>query len=194
MCSPFAAWFPAWDRNTARAAVGGEFPNHAPFRYVQRVPSSTIPHVSVSPPFHPARPDFPGTVGDPDFPQWTFPLLPKLKGRLPYTPSNSGLPKGSKHYGGNRLNRLKVPGRAVLVSVRCREPLCPQQVLPLGAWCLVHHVGRYYPSFIAHTGSWARANTSRRLRLSLVQRIFADCRQSLLVEMSLPGVISAILV
>jgi len=48
----------AWDRNTARATLDGEFPNHALFRYVQRVPSSTITHVSVSPPFHPARPDF----------------------------------------------------------------------------------------------------------------------------------------
>ena len=62
--SLFAAWFPAWDRNTARAALGREFPNHALFRYVRRVPSSTMTHVSVSPPFHPGRPGFPGPVGD----------------------------------------------------------------------------------------------------------------------------------
>ncbi len=54
----------AWDRNMARAVLGRELPNHALFRYVQRVPNSTITHVSVSPPFHPARPDFPDTVGD----------------------------------------------------------------------------------------------------------------------------------
>jgi len=43
----------AWDRNTARTTLDGEFPNHALFRYVQRVPSSTIAHVSVNPRFIP---------------------------------------------------------------------------------------------------------------------------------------------
>jgi len=36
-------------REQARATLGGEFPNHALFRYVQRVPSSTLVHVSCSP-------------------------------------------------------------------------------------------------------------------------------------------------
>jgi hypothetical protein len=33
-------------RAQARATLSGEFPNHAPFRYMRRVPSSTIIHVS----------------------------------------------------------------------------------------------------------------------------------------------------
>ncbi len=58
-------WLPlrGWDRITARAVLGGESPKHAPFRYVQRVPNSSMTHVSVSPPFHPGRSDFPSPVG-----------------------------------------------------------------------------------------------------------------------------------
>ena len=48
-------------------------------------------------------------------------------------------------------------------------------------WCDVpHHMGGHYPSFIAHTGSCVRPKPSRRLRLSLLRRVFAGCRQSLL--------------
>jgi hypothetical protein len=32
---------------------------------------------------------------------------------------------------------------------------------------VLHHVGRRYPSFIAHTGSCAKPNSSRRLRLAI---------------------------
>jgi hypothetical protein len=63
-----------WDRIAARAALGREFPNHALFRYVRRVPSSTMAHVSTSPPCHPGRSDFPSPVGDPDSPRWAFPI------------------------------------------------------------------------------------------------------------------------
>ncbi len=37
-----------------RAQPQAESFPHAPFRYVQRVPGSTIAHVSASPPFYPA--------------------------------------------------------------------------------------------------------------------------------------------
>ena len=43
-----------------------------------------------------------------------------------------------------------------------------------------HHVGGPYPSFLAHTGSCVRPNPSHRLRLPLLQRVFAGCRQFLL--------------
>ncbi len=42
------------------------------------------------------------------------------------------------------------------------------------------HIRRHYPSFIAHTGSCARPNSSRRLRLFRFQRVFAGRHQSLL--------------
>ena len=45
---------------------------------------------------------------------------------------------------------------------------------------VLHHVREHYPSFIAHTGSCARPNPSRRLQLSLIRRVFAGCHQSLL--------------
>jgi hypothetical protein len=35
-------------REQARATLGGEFPDHALFRYMQRVPNSTMVHVSCS--------------------------------------------------------------------------------------------------------------------------------------------------
>lgn len=43
-----------------------------------------------------------------------------------------------------------------------------------------HHIRGHYPSFIAHTGSCARPNPSRRLWINLLRRVFAGCRQSLL--------------
>src|SRR5512139_1868486 len=64
------------DRNTARAVLSGELPIHAPFRFVQWVPNSTMSHVSVSPPFHPGRSDFPSPVGDLDLPNFSLLDLP----------------------------------------------------------------------------------------------------------------------
>ena len=68
-------WLPlrGWDRNTVRAVLGRELPIHAPFRYVQRVPNSTMTRVSASPPFHPGQSVFPSPVGDLD----TQVLFPK---------------------------------------------------------------------------------------------------------------------
>ncbi len=43
-----------------------------------------------------------------------------------------------------------------------------------------HHVGRHCPSFIAHTGSCVRPSPSPRFRYTLIRRVFAGCRQSLL--------------
>ncbi len=68
-------WLPlrGRDRITARAVLSGELPIHAPFRYVQWVPNSTMTHVSASPPFHPGRSDFPSPVGNLDTQVLFFP-------------------------------------------------------------------------------------------------------------------------
>ncbi len=92
------------DRITARAAVGGEFPNHSPFRDVRRVPNSAMTHVSVSPRCHPGRSDFPSPVGDHDFPPQTFPLLSKLKRWLAYTLYTKSLSVGSASFGTSHIN------------------------------------------------------------------------------------------
>jgi len=42
------------------------------------------------------------------------------------------------------------------------------------------HLNQHYPVLIAHTGSWARPQSSPRLRLSLLRWVFAGCCQSLL--------------
>ena len=72
-----------WDRNAARTVLGGELPIHAPFRCTQRVPNSTLTHVSASPPFHPGQSVFPSPVGDLDhlisFPHRTFPITSEVK-------------------------------------------------------------------------------------------------------------------
>ena len=47
---------------------------------------------------------------------------------------------------------------------------------------VLHHIRRHYPSFIAHTGSWARPKSSFRLRLSLMRKVFAGYCQSLLED------------
>ncbi len=46
-----------WDRSATHAALGGELPTRT-LSIVRRVPSSTLTHVSASPPFHPGRSDF----------------------------------------------------------------------------------------------------------------------------------------
>jgi hypothetical protein len=76
--------------------------------------------------------------------------------------------------------RLEVLGCTALVPAKRREPLCPQIGVTSLRCDVQHHIRKHYPSFIAHTGSWARPKPSRWLRLSLFQRVFAGCCRSLL--------------
>ena len=120
---------------------------HAPFRYVQRVPSSSITHVSASPPCHPGRSDFPSPVGDYGFPLKAFPVLPKLKCRPTYAPCDIGLPSRSTHHGLYQPDGLKVPGCPAKVPAICREPLCPQVgVTPCGVMSCTTSDGITHPS------------------------------------------------
>ena len=47
---------------------------------------------------------------------------------------------------------------------------------------IAYRVSGRYPTFIAPTGSCARPNGSYRLRLPLLQQVFAGCRHSLLPD------------
>ncbi len=93
----------AWDRNTARAVLGGEFPNHALFRYVRRVHSSTMTHVSLraggrKPPFSSRTVGFlPPKAGLATMASSlaAFPIVVKFKCLLTYTPTTPGLLPGS---------------------------------------------------------------------------------------------------
>jgi hypothetical protein len=165
---------------------------HAPFRYVRRVPNVTLTHVSVSPPFHPGRSNFSSPVGDHGFPQAAFPMQRKLKCRLTYTPHTIGLLPGS-HWS------FDFPAYPGLVSCTGFPPTPPCAESPFA--CnrryllqrdVLHHVGRRYPPFIAHTGSCAKPNSSRRLRFNLycgsLQVVASPCW-----KMALPDIISAIL-
>ena len=80
----------------------------------------------------------------------------------------------------HRLNGLRVPGRTARGARQVpRAPLPTQGVTSCGV-ASMRPVRRHYPSFIAHTGSWARTKPSPRLWSSLLRLVFADCHQSLL--------------
>jgi hypothetical protein len=68
---------------------------HVPFRSVRRVPSSTIAHVSVSPPLIPDGRLSRVRLAAAAYPQRTFPTIPKLKRSLVYTPSMIGYTSSS---------------------------------------------------------------------------------------------------
>ncbi len=78
--------------------LGGEFPT-CTLSVVQRVPSSTLVHVSASPPCDPGRSAFPSPVLASAllviFQKQAFPYHGKLKCPLTYTPTRSGLPAPS---------------------------------------------------------------------------------------------------
>jgi hypothetical protein len=72
-------------RNTARATVGGEFPSCS-LSVVQRVPHSTVVHVSASPPLIPGSRISRVRWAAIACPQRTFPHRPRLKRSLVYPP------------------------------------------------------------------------------------------------------------
>ena len=54
-------------------------------------------------------------------------------------------------------------------------------VTPYAAWSNRNHVSRHYPTFIAHTGSCTKPNSSHSLRF-LIPRVFAGCCEPLLED------------
>jgi hypothetical protein len=71
------------------------------------------------------------------------------------------------------------------VSVTGQDPPSAQGTFALKRRYLLccdvlRHIRGRYPSFIAHTGPCARPSSSCCLRSSLLQQVFAGCRQSLL--------------
>src|SRR4029434_7501887 len=73
-----ASPYPTSGRNTARATVGGEFPSYT-LSVVQRVPHSTMVHVSASPPLIPDSRISRVRLAAIACPHRTFPHLPRLK-------------------------------------------------------------------------------------------------------------------
>ena len=68
------------------------------------------------------------------------------------------------------LLRHRVPKWFLLNTAIRREPLCPNSGVTYFWHDVLHHVRWSYPSFIAHTGSCARTNSSRRLRFNYYNR------------------------
>jgi hypothetical protein len=71
----------------------------------------------------------------------------------------------------------------ILVSARHlpRAPLPAQSVTSYGV-VYMHNIREHYLSFIAHTGSCARPNSSCHLDFTLDQQVFAGCCESLLED------------
>jgi hypothetical protein len=77
------------------------------------------------------------------------------------------------------LVRLRGPSCAAWVPAKAESPFAGSRGYLLQR-DVQHHVRGHYSSFIALTDSCARPNPSLRLRFSLVRRVPAGCRQSLL--------------
>ena len=150
-----------------------------------------IVHVSVKPPSHPGRSDFPSPVGGHVlFPRQTFPKEQRLKRWPTYTSSPAGYTAGSMPATADHVTRVLSPGvsppdirhapRAPSPALRC---YLAQRDFP-------HHVREYYLPFIAPTGSCARPPSSCRLRSPYYGRSL-QVATSPCCKMALPDVISA---
>ncbi len=144
---------------------------HAPFRYVRRVPSSTLTHVSVSPPFHPGQSDFPSPVGDHGISSNSLPYTSEAKALAHIHPSTYWFTvRLVLRILFSTLLRHYVPKWFLLNTAMRREPLCPKAGVTCFCHDVLHHVRWRYPSFIAHTGSCARPNSSRHFRFNYYDR------------------------
>ena len=113
------------------------------------------------PPYDPGQSDFPSPVLTLACPPTAFPKARRLKRWRICTPLNFGSPV--------RLGRFTVTAYSGSVSGSDHGPPSAQSPFArsrcyLGRRGVSHHVGGHYSSFIAHTGSCARPNPSRRLR------------------------------
>jgi hypothetical protein len=166
------------DRSAARTALGREFPTCI-LSVVQRVPISTIAHVSARPPCDPGQSDFPSPVGDHGSPRGAFPMGWRLKCPPTYPPHHTVCPSARRRASVVPQSQALHP---VMVSVsdrHDREPLRRSEALPLQedhSWSL----GWHYPTVFATTGSCASPPPSHVLWLSLGPRVFAGWCESLL--------------
>jgi hypothetical protein len=182
------------DRNAARTTVGGEFPTCA-LSVAQRVPSSTMVHVSASPPTIPdgrlSRVRFWPRLCTPfarDSPSY---VRRSLSRSLTSTP-----PRHSAAVSSSQLLRGCLPALCLGSLQGHRDHRVPRAPLPgVG---VTHHQGDLtshlrgrYPSIIALTGSCARPQPSPRLGgpsvVGSVQVVASPCW-----TMALPDIISAI--
>ena len=117
-------------RNTARAAVGREFPI-CTLSVVQRVPSSAIAHVSASPPLIPDGRISRVRLAAAACPQRTFPTIPRLKRSLVYTPRIPGYTSSSTSSEVCTMHLALSPdGVSSVTPATYREPLRLRWVLP----------------------------------------------------------------
>ena len=111
-------------------------------------------------------------IGSSSFPRRTFPCSPRLKHSPAYTPWHAGYISGSAPIYIHTAARPSVR-TMILVSVRHlpRAPLPAQGVTSYGV-VSIHNIRENYLSFIAHTGSCARPNSSCHLDFTLDQQVF----------------------
>ncbi len=174
----------------ARAALGGELPSRT-LSVERRVPSSTIASVLSEPeaaslPFHPGRSDFSasGGLATMAFPRAVFFKKPKLKCWLTYTPNFISLLNDSWL----RFRFPSFPGTVsrdgLLSPPPCAESPFASLRCYLSEGSISCYLNRHYPVLITRTGSCARPNSSRRLRITYYDRSLSAAadHQSLLAS------------
>ena len=129
--------------------------HHAPFRFVQWVPNSTVTNVSASPPLIPDGRISRVRLAAMAFPSRTFPFKPKLKCLPTYAPCLNGLFSNSTFLLFTLFLQHCV-WSVFLSNARHlpRAPLPAQGVTSYGVMSM-HDIREHYLSFIAHTGSCA---------------------------------------
>jgi hypothetical protein len=156
--------------------------HHAPFRFVQWVPNSTVTNVSASPPLIPDS-----RISRVRLAAAAFPEEPSHAARglstLLHTPLGIQVISPARHP--SKFTPLTRPSVRTVVHDSARHlpraPLPAQGVTPHGVMSM-HDIREHYLSFIAHTGSCARPNPSCLLDFTLDQQVFAGCCEPLLED------------
>ncbi len=142
--------------------------------------AAVLVHVSASPPLIPDGRVSRIRLAAMACPKRTFPGTAKFRHSLAHTPCIHGYT--------SRSTPSEVV-TAIWLSVQTVFPVrCPPSTESPFARrrCYLlrngfqHRFSRRYPTFIAHTGSCARPNASRRTQLSLLRRVLAGCHEPLL--------------
>jgi len=166
-------------RRMARATLGGGFPVRT-LSVCTTGSQFPIVHVSIQPPSHPGRSDFPSPVGgDSCFPRGTCPYRRRLKHSLAYPPLPYGYILSSTFAYQHSLCGTVSTHAARLMPSAHREPLCTVTVLPRRPQA--HGLGRLELPRL-HRSYWLMRQTVilPLASVSLFQRVFAGCCEPLL--------------
>jgi hypothetical protein len=150
---------------------------------VRRVHSVTIARVSVQPPSHPGRSDFPSPVGGSSyFPKEPSHGDPRLKHSPAYIPGRDGYILGSASRevardSGSRSGRVAFP-----MPATHREPLCPEDGVTLSRNSVPALFQPALPDLHRSYRLMRQAKILPPASVSLFRQVFAGCYEPLLED------------